>query len=233
MPKKKKKPQSTLGKIWYFIWHDDSFLSWIVNLILAFVIIKFIVFPTLGGLLGTDLPVVAVVSESMEHGATAIYSKQGSGECKFANYKLCTYYGPDKVEKNFDNYWQYCGDWYEEKGISREQFETFPLKNGFSKGDIIVLTGKEPEDIQIGDTIVFQAKKAYPIIHRVVQIDGEIFQTKGDHNPSQINDGLLNEYNIHQDQILGVAKARVPYLGWVKIGLVELLQGKSKCDKLA
>ena len=63
----KKKNKSTWQKIWYFIWEDDSVLSWIVNIILAFVLIKFIVYPGLGLVFGTDFPVVAVVSGSMEH----------------------------------------------------------------------------------------------------------------------------------------------------------------------
>ena len=57
-----------LKKAWHFIWEDDSVLSWLVNIILAFVLIKFIVYPGLGFILQTTHPVVAVVSESMEHG---------------------------------------------------------------------------------------------------------------------------------------------------------------------
>ena len=62
-----KKVKKDLRKIWYFIWEDNSIWSWIVNVILAFVLIKFIVYPGLGFLLTTSHPVVAVVSESMEH----------------------------------------------------------------------------------------------------------------------------------------------------------------------
>ena len=65
MGKEKSKPASTWGKVWYFIWHDDSVWSWIVNIILAFLLIKFIVYPGLGFLLETEYPVVAVVSGSM------------------------------------------------------------------------------------------------------------------------------------------------------------------------
>ena len=54
-------------KTWYFIWDDDSIYSWLVNVVLAFVLIKFIVYPVLGLLLQTNYPIVAVVSSSMEH----------------------------------------------------------------------------------------------------------------------------------------------------------------------
>jgi len=58
-----------LKKFWHFIWEEDSLASWIVNVILAFILIKFIVYPGLGFLLSTTHPVVAVVSGSMEHNA--------------------------------------------------------------------------------------------------------------------------------------------------------------------
>ena len=57
-----------LRKVWKFIWEDDSALSWIVNVILAFVIVKFLIYPGLGLVLHTTHPVVAVVSGSMDHG---------------------------------------------------------------------------------------------------------------------------------------------------------------------
>ena len=56
-----------IKRLWNFIWKEDSLLSWVVNIILAFVIVKFIIYPGLGFILGTSYPVVAVVSGSMEH----------------------------------------------------------------------------------------------------------------------------------------------------------------------
>ena len=56
-----------LRKIWNFIWYDDSWLSWILNLIIAFLLVKFIIYPGVGLVLGTEFPIVAVVSSSMEH----------------------------------------------------------------------------------------------------------------------------------------------------------------------
>ena len=64
---KKKDLNSTWKKVWHFIWEDNSIWSWIVNIILAFILIKFIVYPGLGLALGTSYPIVAVVSNSMEH----------------------------------------------------------------------------------------------------------------------------------------------------------------------
>ena len=62
-----KGPLSYLKKFWYYIWYDDSFGSYIANFAFAYVFIKFILFPSLGLLLGTSFPIVAIVSGSMEH----------------------------------------------------------------------------------------------------------------------------------------------------------------------
>ncbi|MFC1768566.1 signal peptidase I [Nanoarchaeota archaeon] len=182
-----------LKKIWWFIWEDDSIWSWIVNVILAFILIKFIVYPILGLALATSHPIVAVVSGSMEH--------QGS----------------------FDEWWATQQDWYSEKNISKEQFQEFSLKNGFNKGDIIFLRGKDPADIQIGDVIVFTANKPDPIIHRVVdkwEDGGYHFQTKGDFNQGFAN---VNEQDISEERVIGKALFRVPFVGWVKIAFVGLI----------
>lgn len=227
MTKNKKKPTTNAGKIWYFIWHDNSIWSWLVNIVLAFILIKFIFYPLLGLILGSQLPVVAVVSESMDHRFT-------KDACK-PIYRLCG--ETNNVRPSFftdsDLYWDTCGDWYENRGISKENFNDFSLSSGFSKGDIIVLIGKKPSNIEIGDIIVFQAKKAYPIIHRVVNKTSKngkfVFQTKGDHNPSQISDFAINELAISENSVIGVGVGKIPLLGWVKIGLVELLGKGAKC----
>src|SRR3989344_6252583 len=102
---------------------------------------------SLGFLLQTSHPVVAVVSESMEH------------------------------NNGFDGWWSKGGEWYTANNIKKEDFEAFPLKNGFNKGDIMVLKGKKAEDIKVGDVVVFWSAKRDPIIHRVVKK----WQDKGDY----------------------------------------------------
>lgn len=216
----KSKLKSQLKRFWHFLWEDDSLLSWIVNIVLAFLLIKFIIYPGLGFALGTTHPVVAVVSESMEHRAVLI-SKQ--------KYAICGKSFDSKQKIDFDLFWEFCGSWYESKniGISHEAFRTFSFKNGFNKGDIIVLKGKKPENIELGDVMVFRSKKPDPIIHRVVrkwQENGNYyFQTKGDHNAASINDFIINEARISENQIIGIALFRIPALGYIKIGFVNSL----------
>jgi len=193
-----------LRKLWWFIWEDDSAASWIVNIMLAFILIKFIVYPGLGFLLGTTYPVVAVVSGSMEHDGSFEHWWDSRAICSTAQ---CTQ-----------------GDWYQERGISEAEFKRFIFRNGFNTGDIIVLIGKDPKKIEVGEVIVFASSKPYPIIHRVVSaqsVDGKIvFETKGDHN---LNKGP-DDINISEDRLIGRSVFRIPYLGWIKIGFFEVIK---------
>lgn len=89
----------------------------------------------------------------------------------------------------------------------------------FSKGDILILQGvKEPKE---ADIIVFSVPgRSTPIVHRVVgkNPDGT-YQTKGDANFGQ----LQFEKSIKPEQIKGKVIYVIPLLGWVKIGLSEIL----------
>jgi len=58
--------KSSAKKIWEFL-KSDSWASLFVNLVLAFIIIKFIFFPLLSFFTGTSLPLVIVESCSMYH----------------------------------------------------------------------------------------------------------------------------------------------------------------------
>ncbi|MEM4244698.1 MAG: signal peptidase I [Candidatus Nanoarchaeia archaeon] len=181
----------TFRRVWHFLWEEDSALSWIVNIALAFLLVKFIIYPGLGFVLGTGYPVVAVVSGSMEH------------------------------DGSFDSWWYNAGSWYEDNGIDLSTFNTFPFHNGFDQGDIILLVGVKPEDIEVGDVVVYSSTAPYPIIHRVVKkekVNNELFFiTKGDHNPGPDHEA------ISEDRILGRAVFRIPVLGWVKIWFTDVV----------
>ncbi len=203
----------TLRKFWHFFWHDDSLASFLLNIIVAFVIIKYLIYPGLGLVLGTPFPIVAVVSESMEHG---LHRNLICGQ-QFENFP-----------ESFQSYWNTCGKWYEPRGISKKQFSTFPFQNGFNKGDVIILWRAHPGNLRVGDVLVFQGDKPQPIIHRIVKIwkegDKTFYQTKGDHNRDSVNNGRFDESKISQERVYGKGVLRLPYLGWLKIIFVEVAQ---------
>jgi len=215
-----------LKRFWRFIWEEDSLASWVVTALLAFILIKFLIYPGLGLILGTSHPIVAVVSGSMEHKATSICLDQNKwGDCiefKQGTYGICGFETSIKGFVDLDTFYEICGDWYEERGILQEQFATFRFKNGFNTGDIMLLWRKD--NIKVGDIIVFNSNTRFdPIIHRVVEIkdipEGKVYKTKGDHNhvPG------ANEENIAHSDVIGKAVVRIPLLGYVKILFVKMI----------
>ncbi len=198
--------------VWHFLWNEDSLASWLANLVIAFVVIRYAVYPILGVILGTGFPIVAVVSSSMDHG--------------IADGKICGQQ-MDEFHESFDNYWDLCGHWYKDIGISKEQFRKYPFPGGFYKGDVIVLWRANRNNVGLGDVLVFVGNKPQPIIHRVVkgwEEDGnKFYQTKGDHNSDSIS-GDMGEKKISEERMLGKAIFRVPYLGWLKILFVDAVR---------
>lgn len=177
-------------KIWNFLWKDDSWESLLVSAALVLLIGKFILLPAMGFVLGTQLPIVAVVSNSMDHSA------------------------------DFNNWWEANGEEYTKFDIKQSEFQEFPMSNGFNKGDAIVAIGKDFEDIKVGDIIIFETgARSEPIIHRIVEKGENWVSTKGDNNPSQLH----FEDRIYKDNIIGVAKVRIPLIGWVKVGFLILI----------
>lgn len=196
--------KQTLKKVWWFVWESDSVWSWIVNIIIAFILIKFVVYPVLGLALATTHPIVAVVSGSMEH--------DGSFDAWWGSTAVCK--TEDCTQSLF----------YKDFNITKEEFLDFGYKNGFNKGDIMILKGISPEKIKVGDILVFRSNRPDPIIHRIIMVWNKdnvyYFQTKGDHNQGSYPD--LGEDSINQDRVVGKAVLRIPYLGWIKIAAVEV-----------
>ena len=210
-----------IKKFWHWIWNSDSILSWIVALAIIFVLVKFVFFPVMSLITGSSLPLAGVESSSMSH-------QIDKDDNEILN--LCgQVYSADKRKSiDFEEYWNLCGGWYEERNISKTEFSGFSLSNGFRKGDIIFVWGRFTP--KIGDIIIFQANKdslaPRPIIHRIISMENGVIQTKGDHNSEQLkasnNIYKTDEININENQIIGKAVFKIPYLGWFKIWVSDL-----------
>jgi hypothetical protein len=215
--------KTEIKKGWNWIWNSDSFLSWIVALVLIFILVKYIFFPGLGFIMGTNLPLAGVESSSMDHQIV----KDDLGRLG-----LCgDVFSKNNIERlNFEKYWEVCGKWYEDNEITKQEFNKFPLKNGFKKGDILVVWGRFTP--KLGDIIIFKPNQESiaprPIVHRIVSLeeDSELtIATKGDHNERQLtktnNLYKTDETNIKENQIIGKVMFKIPWLGWFKIWVSE------------
>ena len=134
-------------------------------------------------------------------------------------------YHTGNIFGNFDNWWERHELKYEDLNINLAEFENFPLKKGFNKGDIIFIVRAKPEKLKIGDIIIFNSNQKNPIIHRIVRIsqeDGQyIFSTIGDNNAGQLN----VETQITEEQLVGKAVFNIfPAIGWAKLVFYEHLR---------
>ena len=190
-------------KFWYLLWEDQSLKGWVFSIIFLFVFIKFIFLPGLSLLTGTALPIAIVESCSMYHKAD--------------------------IFSNFDSWWERHENKYSPYIINNLDFDEFPLKKGFNKGDILFIIKAKPEKIEIGDIIIFDAGKKNPLIHRVIKIEqknGEyFFSTIGDNNWGQ----LESEKIISENQLVGKAVFKiVPFIGWGKLIFFEATRPASE-----
>ena len=185
------------NKFWFLIWKDDSFKGWIFSILFIFIFIKFIFFPGLSFVAGTELPLAIVES--------------------------CSMYHKGNLFSDFDTWFERHEIKYSEFLINELDFKSFPFRNGFNKGDILFVTGINSEKLEEGDVIIFNAGQNNPIIHRIADIkegpDGtRVFSTIGDNNQGQ----LSFEKNIYEDQIMGKARFKLaPYFGWIKLIFYE------------
>ena len=202
--KSRKKIKDFWKKIWFLLWKDDSLKGWIFSIVVIFIFIKFIFFPSLSFITGTTLPLAIVESCSMYHNGNLL--------------------------SDYDEWWQDHDVKYSKFGIEKQEFKDFIFKSGFNKGDILLIIGANPGKLKIGDVVIFTANTNNPIIHRIIEIENQngnfIFSTIGDNNNGQ----LPFEKDISEDRIIGKAVFKIlPYVGWVKLIFFE--GSKSSSDR--
>jgi signal peptidase I len=118
-------------------------------------------------------------------------------------------------EKGFEKILE--SDIYDSHGIDLEDTTNWIFQNGFNKGDVIFVL--EAKNIEIGDVIIFNGGLQHPLIHRVIEV-GEDYGTKGDNYIT--NSGqLASERSILEDQLVGKALFKIPFIGWAKLIFFE------------
>lgn len=213
---------------------DETYFV-ILSVILAFGILQ-----TLGTGLGTEKPVVTVISTSMcpalQVGDILVIKNEDYSEIE--NDDVIVYDVPDRAE------FEVNGESYVLEAIDSDQtpsvntaigeielVDVHPSRNRAQdtvsfrlNGEFLRLDGertrlKEGESYQVGNGTIdvgYLTDLPYgnvPVVHRVVQKDSSGVETLGDNNPSQ----LEFEENVRPDQIHGTVFFRVPRIGLVKI----------------
>ena len=188
--------RSQAQKIWKIL--NNGFTGYVFYIFLG-IVAAIVLTNFLGIALETSVPLVAVVSGSMDHG---INDEGYPCDKKVPGYT-----------ENFESWWTLCDFTYEDFNLTEQEFSEFPFSNGLKRGDIAVLQNNN--GIEVGDIIVYNIpSQGIPIIHRVVAENGDgTYQTKGDHNPGQNN----YETSISADQIRGKAIFVIPYLGYLRV----------------
>lgn len=97
------------------------------------------------------------------------------------------------------------------------------------RGDLVVVKGAPPEEISIGDIIVYYNPfQRVAVVHRVIDIkkngDEFVFYTKGDNNltnpKSDQEAGIAPP--IREDWVKGRVVLTIPKLGWPRVILTML-----------
>lgn len=108
------------------------------------------------------------------------------------------------------NYYQFM----QARNFTLDGLSKFPIPDGFNKGDVLLVVKAKPEELKIGDVIVFRVPgQTYPIIHRIIGMENGRYLTKGDHNPAPDSKWPP----VFYDQIEGRAVFRVPAIGFIKV----------------
>ena len=99
------------------------------------------------------------------------------------------------------------------------------MKGEFNRGDMVVMknltTQQATEDLKIGDIIQFKEGSIY-VIHRIIEVQNDHngerqYITKGDNNQR------ADDNPVSPDDIVGVARYTIPYLGFPSVLFMEFM----------
>jgi len=180
------------GKFVAFL-NEDSWLSFVATLVLAFVVIKVLFFPFLSFVTGTSLPLVIVESCSMYH---------HDGLEGVLENPVYDKWGIDLLSAD---------NWDFKNGISKGDVIFIVGAKEVEIGDVIVFT---PEGSTSPYPIIHRVVTADETYSTKGDNNGQ--QLTKDNNPHK-----TDETAIMEDAIIGKALFKVPFIGWAKLIFFE------------
>jgi len=122
--------KSAIKKFWKFIWESNSIWSWILSLVLVFVVIMGIFFPALRLILSTPLPMVVIESGSMEHASP--FDQW---------YESCNWYSEHNITKDEIKNWNFYN------GLYKGDIMIVQGQKEYKKGDVIIFKAQQTKPI--------------------------------------------------------------------------------------
>lgn len=93
----------------------------------------------------------------------------------------------------------------------------------FARGYVVItkkINEKDIKNIKVGDVLEYQLNQSV-VIHRIINIEDEegslIFTTRGDNNNAP------DIKKVEQNQIIGIVKFKIPYVGYPSVWFSEFL----------
>ena len=90
-----------------------------------------------------------------------------------------------------------------------EPVYTGSMEPAIPVGSVVVIKPVDPETLKIGDIICFQLSEPTSITHRIINITGEGFITKGDANEDP------DTRIVKKEKVIGKAIFTVPFIGYL------------------
>lgn len=103
---------------------------------------------------------------------------------------------------------------------------TGSMQPSINPGDMLIIEKTDIRNLKVGDVIQYK-RKDYSVVHRIVNIvyDKEIkLILKGDNNNAADKDF------VREDQIIGIMKYKIPYIGYPTYLIKNLIGGNNNVD---
>jgi signal peptidase I len=142
--------------------------------------VAWLIYQGIAAAAGTGMPIVSVVSHSMYH------------------------------DNTFDAWWNENKAFYLSYNITKEDFLKFPMNNGLSRGDLLIVV--KDDSPKPGDIVIYNRFASFTIVHRIIEVQDSNYIIKGDNNP-------VADSPVPKEYLVGKAVFAIPMLGYPRLAL--------------
>ena len=103
----------------------------------------------------------------------------------------------------------------ERYNYSIEYINSWPFKNGFKIGDVLVSI--KTKDFKVGDVVLYRSCGNIPISHRIIYKNDSFYSIKGDNNYDFLINYCINEQKIEEERIISKVYFILPKIGYLRV----------------